>query len=350
MEANKKFQAFAAYEAKGEIKDFSYVPISLKPDEVELRVESCGVCHSDLHQVHNDWGGANYPLVPGHEIVGTVEKIGAEVKELKVGMRVGVGPQTGSCESCHDCGRGEEQLCSAKIKSYNTATGDSQQPYTYGGFSKRLRVRAKWAFPIPEEIPSEYAGPLLCAGITTWTPFVHNKVRSGQKVGICGFGGLGHMAVQFAAKMGCKTYVITRSPNKKKEAEKFGATGFIISADEMLYSNDTTLPEKQMHSHARSFDFLLSTISGDGVVYEDFFKLLRPDGLDGLFTYDVKLMPNLLVVNRLTFCGSYLASHSEIKNMLQFCAKHKVLPQIETLKMTAENANKVDVVAYMGVA
>jgi len=260
-----------------------------------------------------------------------VENIGAEVKDLKVGMRVGVGPQTGSCESCHECGRGEEQLCPKKIKSYNTATGDSQQPYTYGGFSKRLRVRAKWAFPIPEEIPAEYAGPLLCAGITTWTPFVHNKIRKGQKVGICGFGGLGHMAVQFAAKMGCETYVITRSLNKKKEAEKFGASGFIVSTD-----------EKQMHSHVRSFDFLLSTISGDGVVYEEFFKLLRPDGIFCCVGLPPKISfkPNLLVVNRLTFCGSYLASHSDIKSMLQFCAKHKVLPQIETLKMTAENANK----------
>uniref|UniRef100_A0A7S4DPU3 alcohol dehydrogenase (NADP(+)) n=1 Tax=Lotharella globosa TaxID=91324 RepID=A0A7S4DPU3_9EUKA len=326
-----KFEAFAAYEAKGKIKDFSYKPIPLKPTEVELRVESCGVCHSDLHQVHNDWGIAAYPLVPGHEIVGIVEKVGSEVKELKVGMRVGVGPQTGSCESCHQCERGEQQMCAKKVKSYNTKTGDQDQPYTYGGFSKRMRTSAKWAFPIPEGIPPNLAGPLLCAGITTWTPFVYNKVKKGDKVGILGFGGLGHMAVQFAAKMGCETYVITRSPDKKKEAEKFGAKGFIVSTD-----------AKAMAEHHRTFDFLLSTISGGGVKWEDFFALLKPDST--LCTVglppEMSFRPNLLVGNRLSLTGCYLASHSEVIKMLDFCAKHKVFPQTEELEMNSENANK----------
>jgi len=330
-DAREEFVAYAAYEAKGKIKNFKYTPIELKSDEVQLRVESCGVCHSDLHQIHNDWGGAKFPLVVGHEIVGIVEKIGSEVKDLNVGMRVGVGPQTGCCNSCHDCDRGEEQLCSKKIKSYNTPTGDPKQPHTYGGFSKNLRVKAQWAFPIPDGIPPKQAGPLLCAGITTWTPFVYNKIGKGMKVGICGFGGLGHMAVQFAAKLGCQTYVITRSPNKKAEAEKFGATGFIVSTD-----------KKQMAEHARSFDFLLSTISGDGVVWEEFFGLLRPDGKLCCVGLPPKITfkPNILVCNRLTFCGSYLASRSDIINMLKFCSENKVFPQIETLPMNAENSNK----------
>ncbi len=327
--SEQKFAAYAAYEAKGPIKDFSYTPIPLKDDEVEIKVLACGVCHSDLHQVDNDWGIANYPLVPGHEIIGVVEGAGSAVKELKVGDRVGVGPQTGSCNDCHDCKRGEEMLCSTKCKSYNSKTGDERQPYTYGGFSKRMRTKAQWAFKIPDAIPTNQAGPLLCAGITTWTPFVHNKVKRGDRVGVCGFGGLGHMAVQFAAKMGCETYVITRSKNKEAEAKKFGATGFIISPD-----------EKQMASYARSFDFLLCTISAN-MMWEPYFKLLRPDGK--LCTVGlpptISFRPNILVANRLTLCGSYLASNKEIKNMLQFCAKNNVLPQCEYLKMSAENAN-----------
>ncbi|GAB5355145.1 hypothetical protein AAMO2058_000181100 [Amorphochlora amoebiformis] len=331
MDSKAKFKAFAAYEAKGSIKDFEYVPIPLKDDEVEIRVESCGVCHSDLHQVHNDWGGASFPLVPGHEIVGIVESLGKGVTTLKEGMRVGVGPQTGSCGICQDCKRGAQQLCKKKLKSYNTPTGDKLQPHTYGGFSERLRVKAHWAFPIPSGIPPNKVGPLLCAGITTWSPFVHYKVKKGDKVGICGFGGLGHMAVQFAAKLGCKTYVITRSPNKKPEAEKFGAAGFIVSTD-----------EKQLASHKDSFDFLLSTISGPGVKWEQFLNLLKPDGklcCVGL-PPSMTFRPNALVVKRLTICGSYLASHSEIKSMLDFCDKYKVYPQTEELEMNAKNANE----------
>jgi len=326
-----KYKAFAVYQAGGEVKDFEYTPIPLKDDEVEIAIECCGVCHSDLHQQHNDWKVANYPLVVGHEIIGQIVSVGSAVKGLAVGQRVGVGPQTGSCGDCRECNRKEEQFCGKKLKSYNTATGDVAQPHTYGGFAEYIRVRGDWAFPIPDGLDSVKASPLLCAGITTWTPFVYNKIGKGDKVGIIGIGGLGHVAVQFANKLGCDVTAISSSASKADEAKKLGAHHFLAMND-----------AQAVQAAKNSFDFLLCTVSADGVNWNSYFDLLRPDGT--LCTVglpnNISFNPMRMVGNRLKLTGSYLANNEDINNMLKFCAENKIEAMTESLEMNAENASK----------
>jgi uncharacterized zinc-type alcohol dehydrogenase-like protein len=329
----KVYNAFAVHKAGEAVKPWTYQPIALKDDEVEVAIECCGVCHSDLHQQHNDWKVANFPLVCGHEIIGEIINVGSKVTDpsLKIGQRVGVGPQTGACGNCRECNRGEEQQCFKKIKSYNTPTGDAHQPYTFGGFAEHIRVRAAWAFPIPAELPSEQAAPLLCAGVTTWTPFMHYKVQKGAKVGIIGVGGLGHVGLQFAVKLGYDVTAISSSADKQADAKKMGCDKFINSSD-----------AKQMAAAKNSFEFLLSTVSANGVDWGAYLDLLMPDGhlcMVGLPT-QITMNPNKIVLNRLNLCGSYLASNKEVRNMLEFCAKHKILALTESLDMTADGCNK----------
>jgi len=323
------YSAFAIMEQGGPVKDFTYTPIPLRPDEVEIKIAACGVCHSDLHQQNNDWRIAKYPLVVGHEIIGHVINVGSEVSELKKGQRVGVGPQTGNCGNCSECHRGQQQFCPTKDKSYNSATGNDKQPMTYGGFAEKIRVKAAWVFPIPDGLPTNQAAPLLCAGVTTWTPFVRYGVTIGSKVGIVGLGGLGHVGLQFAVKMGCDTYAISTSPSKAEEAKGYGA-GFINSKE-----------AKDLEAHKGSFDFLLSTISANGVNWNQYLDLLRPDGklcMVGL-PGDFSVSPGKIVCRRLTVCGSYLANNQEIRDMLKFCAAHDITAAVEVLPMTAENCN-----------
>jgi len=327
---DQTYAAFAVMKQGGPVQEFTYIPIDLRPDEVEVKIEACGVCHSDLHQQNNDWGIAKYPLVVGHEIIGHVINVGSEVpSELKMGDRVGVGPQTGSCLSCRECFRGEPQHCPKKDKSYNTPTGNDTQPMTFGGFAEKIRVKAAWAFPIPDGLPTVQAAPLLCAGVTTWTPFVRYNVTIGSKVGIVGFGGLGHVALQFAVKMGCDAYAISTSPNKRDEAKAYGA-GFI-----------NTKEAQDLETHKGSFDFLLSTISANGVNWDMYLDLLRPDGnlcMVGLPS-DFTATPMKIVGKRLTISGSFLANNQEIRRMLQFCARNNITAKTEELPMTVENCN-----------
>merc|ERR1719445_128319 len=326
----EEYTYYAVMKQSGDVQEYKQEPLPLQPDEIEIKIHACGVCHSDLHQQHNDWGIAKYPLVVGHEIIGEIIAIGDQVEdELKIGDRVGVGPQTGCCGKCQECNRGHQQFCPKKDKSYNTATGNPKQPMTFGGFAKKIRVKAAWAFLIPDNLPTKDAAPLMCAGITTWTPFVRYGVKIGSKVGIVGLGGLGHVGLQFAVKMGCDTYAVSRSPSKAVEAKGYGA-GFINVRE-----------ASHLKAHNGSFDFLLSTISANGVNWNLYLDLLRPDGklcMVGL-PGDFSASPMKIVARRLTICGSYLANNQEIKNMLQFCAAHNITAMTEVLPMTAKNCN-----------
>lgn len=204
-----KISAYAAHEEKGSLHSFEYETLALAPDEVEVMVSHCGICHSDVHLVDNDWGVSDFPLVPGHEVIGTVAALGSAVSEFKVGQRVGIGWQCGSCLECDDCRRGEENLCS---KSQPVAVGH------YGGFADRVRSNARFVFPIPDALSSENAAPLLCGGITVYSPFRHYDVKPYMKVGVIGIGGLGHLALQFARAFGCEVTAFSHDPSKEKEA------------------------------------------------------------------------------------------------------------------------------------
>lgn len=326
-------KAYACHGAKKPIEDWEYNPAPLGAEQVEVSIKACGVCHSDLHQVNNDWGAAKHPLVVGHEIIGTVTALGSNVTSLELGQRVGIGPQTGSCmqESCRECcGKHQEQLCGKKDKSYNTPTGDVGQPMTYGGFADSIRCHAKWAFAIPEGLDTVDAAPLLCAGITTWSPFCQHKIGKGHRVGIVGIGGLGHIAIQFGNKRGCHVTALSRSIDKEEECKSLGAHAFLVTKD-----------AAQMNAAAGTFDFLLSTVSAD-IDWTPYLTLLRPDGVLCMVGLPSKVSfnPMKLVANRLSVTGSYLASHSEIVEMLTFCADNNITAMTETMPMTAANCNE----------
>lgn len=328
------FRAIAILEANKSASHFEYAAIPLQPDQVEILIECCGVCHSDLHQAHNDWGTCQYPLVAGHEIIGKIVAMGDAVPRhlgLELGARVGVGPQTGSCMKCQECIQGDEQHCARKIKSYNSATGDEIQPRTFGGFADRIRVEAKWAFKIPDGLASIDAAPLLCAGVTTWMPFASHAITSGHRVGIIGIGGLGHVAIQFAHKLGCHVTAISTSRSKEAEARNLGADEFLVISDKDAVKMAT-----------KSMDFMLSTISSDGIRWHEYLALLKPRGklcMVGL-PNEVKFNPMSLVGNSLTICGSYLASWKQIDEMLKFCAKHNIKAMTEVLEMSPSNVDR----------
>lgn len=330
MADRRDVKAYMVPAAKAPVQDWTYSAIPLGPNDVEIKIECCGVCHSDLHQAHNDWGAANYPLVPGHEIIGNITAVGSEVKDLKVGDRVGVSPQASNCKECDQCKRGQEQLCAKMKGNYGSPTGDPIQPYTCGGFAEYTRISADWAFKIPDALPSIQAAPLLCAGLTTWMPFVTHKIKAGDKVGIIGIGGLGHIALQWASKLGCHVTAISSSADKAEEAKKFGAQAFLSSSD-----------AKAMQEANGTFDFLLSTVSANGVNWTSYLWLLKPEGVlccVGM-PQKMEIAPAPLVMRKLSITGSLLASRAEIMNMLEFAAKHGVVAATEELAMTADNCN-----------
>jgi uncharacterized zinc-type alcohol dehydrogenase-like protein len=248
MSTETKITAIAALAAKTPLVPFAYVPKALRDTDVEVAIHACGVCHTDLHFVNNDWyiitqhtymaclyvfaisltiiisnrGMSTYPLVPGHEIVGTVVKVGPAVTEVKLGQRVGVPLQISQCGTCTQCLAGESQLCKKQVWVYGYPTGDSVQPVHHGGFASHLRVDQHWAFPIPDALSDAAAAPLLCAGATMWSPFVRYNINAKHRVGIIGVGGLGHLGVQFAVKHGCRTTGISTSSDKKREVLAYG--------------------------------------------------------------------------------------------------------------------------------
>jgi uncharacterized zinc-type alcohol dehydrogenase-like protein len=248
-------KAYVARSAKGKLEPFEFDPGPLGPDEVEVKVSHCGVCHSDVAMIDNDWGWSQYPLVPGHEVVGTVAAVGDRVGDrVPVGARVGVGWQCGSCQRCEWCATGKEHLCA---QSQPTIVGHR------GGWAESVRCHWKFAVPIPEELRSEDAGPLQCAGTTVFTPMVHFGVAPWMRTAVLGVGGLGHLAVQFLAKMGCEVTAISSSHDKDADTRKLGATRFLA-----------TRGTDELKRAANSFDFILSTVSAD-VPWGDYVAALR---------------------------------------------------------------------------
>ncbi|HEU0118130.1 MAG TPA: NAD(P)-dependent alcohol dehydrogenase [Alphaproteobacteria bacterium] len=300
------------------------------PKDVQIDVMFCGICHSDLHTNRNEWGGTTaYPCVAGHEIVGKVMKVGKDVKKFKEGDMVGVGCMVDSCRTCPNCKAGEEQFCdNVPTFTYNSEDKKSGG-MTYGGYSTMMVVDEDFVLRVPDGLDPAAAAPLLCAGITTYSPLHHWKVGKGSKVGIVGLGGLGHMGVKIAHAMGAHVVMFTTSPGKTADAKKLGA-------DEVVVSKNAD----EMKAHANSFDFILNTVAAPHNL-DPFLELLKRDGTMCVVGVPASPHPSPSVFNlifrRRALAGSLIGGIKETQEMLDFCAKHKIGADIEVIPMQKVN-------------
>ena len=309
---------YAAFKAKQPLKKFTYEPKALGPLEVEIKISHCGICHSDVHLIDNDWGTSRYPLVPGHEIVGAISAVGKNVKRFHIGDRVGVGWQSGSCMECEWCIKGEENLCS---DSRATCVG------RYGGFAESTRTDNRFAFSIPANLESENAAPLLCGGITVYSP-LRRLAKPSMKVGVVGIGGLGHLAIQFARVFGCEVTAFSSTAAKEKDVKNLGAHHFIVIKD-----------SKQIKKMTKSLDFILSTahVNLDWPMY---LNILRPNGklcLVGVPPHAVNIPAFMLIGEQRSVVGSVIGNRTLIEEMLIFAARHKIKTRTEVVPLREVN-------------
>lgn len=298
------------------------------PGEVLIEIAYCGVCHSDLHQARGEWGNTLYPCVPGHEIIGTVTACGVKVSKFKTGDRVGVGCMVDSCGTCPSCHEGLEQYCEAGLTgTYNGRLPDGS--HTYGGYSQRVTVREEFVLRVPEGMDSAGAAPLLCAGITTYSPLSHWKVGPGQRVGVVGLGGLGHMGVKIAAAMGAEIVLFTTSPGKAEDAKRLGASEVVISKD-----------RDQMKAMRGQLDFILNTVAAAHNL-DPFLDCLKRDGTMVMVGVPETAHPSpsvgRLIGRRRSLAGSLIGGIAETQEMLDFCAKHGLVSDIEIIPMDGIN-------------
>ena len=295
--------------------------------DVHIEILYCGVCHSDLHFARNEWNFTQYPAVPGHEIVGRVTTIGTDVKKFKVGDTVGVGCLVDSCRTCPDCRDGFEQFCNGMIMTYGSEDKHLGGG-TLGGYSQSIVVTENFVLRIPANLNLAATAPLLCAGITTYSPMRHWKVGPGQKVGIVGLGGLGHMGVKFARAFGAHVVLFTTSPGKAADALRLGAHEVVVSKD-----------EKQMAAHAASFDFILDAVSAQHDV-SAYLNLLKRDGnlvLVGAPEKPLSVAAFPLIFKRRSFSGSLIGGLPETQEMLDFCGQHNITSDVEMIRMDQIN-------------
>ncbi|HEX8467793.1 MAG TPA: NAD(P)-dependent alcohol dehydrogenase [Allosphingosinicella sp.] len=317
-------QAYGAYSADKPLEPIAIERRAPGPRDVRIDIAYCGVCHSDLHTVRSEWGGTLFPCVPGHEIVGHVSAVGAEVSGFQAGDTVGVGCLVDSCQHCASCAEGLEQFCENGFTgTYNGATQDPPG-HTLGGYSQSIVVDEKFVLKIrhPEEQLAAVA-PLLCAGITTWSPLRHWKAGPGKKVGIVGIGGLGHMGIKLAHALGARTVAFTTSEGKRQDALDLGA-------DEVVVSRNA----EEMTAHAGSFDFILNTVAASHDL-DAFTALLKRDGTLCLVGVPEHPHPSpavgTLIFGRRSIAGSLIGGIAETQEMLDFCAEHGIVSEIETI-------------------
>lgn len=297
------------------------------PRDVLIDIAYCGVCHSDIHQARDEWGGSIFPMVPGHEIVGTVAKVGSEVTRFKPGDRVGVGCMVGSCRDCASCREGLEQYCEREITfTYNSREGDGK--ITYGGYSSRITVDEYFVLRIPDSLPLDKAAPLLCAGITTYSPLRHWKAGPGQQVAIVGLGGLGHMAVKLARAMGAEVTVLSHSMKKQEDAIRLGAHRFFATSDAATFQK-----------LAGQFDLILNTVSVE-LDWNLYLNLLKRDGtmvLLGVPSKAPTVQAFSLIGKRRSLGGSLIGGIPETQEMLDFCGRHGIASDIELIPIQSIN-------------
>lgn len=314
-----KIKSYAATGKGEKLQPFEFDPGPLQDDEVEINVQFCGICHSDLALIDNEWGITAYPQVAGHEVVGTIGAVGAHVKHLQPGQLVGLGWYAGSCQSCPQCLEGDQNLC---------PQGRQTIVHHHGGFANRVRCQALWAIPLSDKIAADKAGPLFCAGITVFNPLVQFGIKPTDRVGVIGIGGLGHLALQFLNKWGCEVFAFTSSESKRAEVQKFGAHHAINSRD-----------PAQLEKIAGSLDYIINTVMAP-MDWGGFLKILRPRGrlhFVGAVTTPLNIVPVQLLDGQKTISGSPLGSPATTLKMLEFCARHRIEPVTEMFPMSRIN-------------
>jgi uncharacterized zinc-type alcohol dehydrogenase-like protein len=311
-------KAFAAMEAGGVLQRYEYLLPELKPDEVEIRVESCGICHSDLSMLHNDWGVTQYPFVGGHEVIGTVARIGDQVPNLTVGQRVGLGWSSRSCMYCDQCIGGNHHLCMA---------GEGTITHQQGGFADAVKCHWAWAIPIPDKLEPSTCGPLLCGGITVFHPMVLHQLSPAARAAVVGIGGLGHMALMLLNAWGCEVTAISRGRVKEQAAREFGAHHY-VATDE----------PGSLESVAGTFDLIINTTNVD-LPWDAYINALAPRGVlhtvGAASRVEAAVFP--MIVGQKSLASSPLGSIGTTRKMLEFCARHGIAPQTKSYAMSDIN-------------
>lgn len=321
-------RGYAAKTHTSPLEPFTFERRDPGPRDVLIEIQYCGICHSDIHQTRDEWGGSIFPMVPGHEIIGRVVEIGSQVTRFTIGEPAGVGTIVDSCRVCESCREGLEQYCTDQpVWTYNARERDGKTP-TYGGYSNQIVVDEHYALKLPSTLPPADAAPLLCAGITTYSPLKHFNVGPGQRVGIVGLGGLGHMAVKFASSMGAEVTVFSTSKTKAQDARRLGAADFVVSSD-----------SKNLDALANRFDFILDTVSAPHDV-NAYLDLVRRDGvltMVGVPPKALEIEPFSLILKRRRLTGSGVGGLRETQDMLDYCADHHITSDVEVIPLRQVN-------------
>lgn len=321
-------KGYAAHSHDTPLVPFAFQRREPLADDVVIDILYCGICHSDIHQARNEWGSSSFPMVPGHEIVGVVSQVGSAVSRFKAGDKVGVGCLVDSCRTCSECQDGLEQYCEHPVFTYNSY--DSHlNTQTYGGYSNRIVVDQHFVLAISEKLDLAATAPLLCAGITTYSPLKHWQIGPGSKVGIVGLGGLGHMGVKFAHALGAEVVLFTTTPSKAQDAKRLGADAVVISKH-----------AEDMAKHTLSFDFILNTVAAPHNL-DAYTQLLKRDGTLCLVGVPDQPHPSpsvgALIFKRRQLAGSLIGGIKETQEMLDFCAEHSIVSDIEVINMQDVN-------------
>ncbi len=328
--APRTIHGYAAMKPGLEVEPFEYKSRPLGAADVEIAISHCGICGSDLHTISGGWGGANYPVIPGHEIIGKVTAVGSGVTDLSIGDRVGVGAMVFACQdkkTCNECATDMDSYCSKSVFTYNGTYSDGEK--SYGGYAEYVRVDSNYAFKIPESIPSDVAAPLLCAGVTVYTP-LKKHVKAGDRVGVVGIGGLGHIALQFIRALGATPVAFSQSPNKEQVARELGAEDFVTTSDADSCANAR-----------RSVNVLIVTADAPNQPYDTYLSFIRVGGtliMVGAPDDNITFKPFSLIPGAISFVGSLIGGIKDTKDMLELAAKENVRPVIQ--KMPMKDANK----------
>lgn len=321
-------KGYAAHNATSALEAWNFERRDLNVDDVHIDILYCGVCHSDIHQVRNEWHNSIFPMVPGHEIVGRVKAVGSAVGKFKVGDLVGVGCMVDSCQECRNCKEGVEQYCEhGSTGTYNSYERDKKTP-TYGGYSNQIVTKEKFVLSVSEKLDIKGVAPLLCAGITTYSPLRHWKVGKGHKVAVLGLGGLGHMAVKFAVSFGAEVTMLSTSPSKEADAKRLGAHHFVLTSD-----------TAQLKSKRGYFDFIIDTVSAEHN-YMTYLEMLRTNGVMicvGAPPTPAQISAFSLIGGRKSLAGSLIGGIAETQEMLDYCATHNIVSDVEIIAMNQIN-------------
>ncbi|NTI48920.1 NAD(P)-dependent alcohol dehydrogenase [Agrobacterium rhizogenes] len=320
-------KGYAATDASKPLTPFTFERRAPNDDDVAISVKYCGVCHSDIHQARNEWGGSKYPMVPGHEVAGIVTAVGSKVTKFKVGDRVGVGCFVNSCTTCATRDLDYEHYMPGLVQTYNDVEADGETP-TYGGYSDSIVVKEGYVLSFPDNIPLDAGAPLLCAGITLYSPLRHWKAGPGKKIAVVGMGGLGHMGVKLAHAMGADVTVLSQTLSKKEDGFKLGADHYYATSDAETFTK-----------LAGSFDLILNTV-GTAIDWNAYLNLLKYDGsmvLLGVPEHAVPVHAFSIIPGRRSLSGSMIGSIKETQEMLDFCSEHNIVSEIELINIDKIN-------------